>query len=160
MCNATKKNGSPCGFHIAKGETVCINHKNPETVRRAAVRASRAAAIARQRNSASLIDAAFSLHDRASIQATIEGLLRLHLSGALSAETTRQAVSICRLALVNFDRPKETIGGWQAQSHEPSGHYSRTLGFLSSIDPLLVEAAERDEEAASAAAEGEEQWMN
>ena len=100
-----------------------------------------------------------NLHDRASIQSAIDATLRLHLGGMLSDSKARVQLAALRLAMSNFDRPRETLEGFERQSHDGPAHYMRTWGYLETVGPVLEEAAElemRELEALAERLEGQE----
>ena len=143
-CKGITKKGGPCGFPPEQGQRLCRNHRNPEQAREAAERAWVASKEARERRTSAMIDVAYSLHNRASIQAGIDGTMRLHLGGLLSDSKARVQLMGYRLAMSNFDRPNETIEGYAPQSHDNAAHHMRTWGYLESVQPVLEEAAQRE----------------
>ncbi len=142
-CSGTTRKGFPCRFPPRVGTNFCINHDPGADLREAAVRAR---AAARRSPAEHLLDAAFSLSDRAGVQALIDATLRLAIARRIPATTVAQIFRGCALAIRNFDATAETLTGPQPQSHDLSQHFALVQGFLASVQPILAEA--NDAEAA------------
>lgn len=142
-CHALTRKGLPCRFPARKGTGFCINHEPGADTRNAAARAS-AAAAARRIPAEHLLDAAFSLSDRAGVQALLDATLRLAIARRIPATTVDQVFRGCALAIRNFDAAPETLTGPQPQSHDLPRHFALVRGFLASVQPILAEADEAD----------------
>lgn len=140
-CSALTRKGLPCRFPPRVGTTFCINHEPGADLREAAVRAR---AAARRSPAEHLLDAAFSLSDRAGVQALIDATLRLAIARRIPTATVDQVFRGCALAIRNFDAATETLTGPQPQAHDLPQHFALVQGFLASVQPILTEADEAD----------------
>lgn len=142
-CSALTRKGLPCRFPARKGTSFCINHEPGADTRDAAARAS-AVAAARRSPAEHLLDAAFSLSDRAGVQALIDATLRLAIARRIPTTTVNQVFRGCALAIRNFDAATETLTGPGPQAHDLPQHFALVQGFLASVQPILTEADEAD----------------
>lgn len=143
-CSALTRKGIPCRFPPLKGTSFCLNHDPSADPRDAAVRAGLASGRARRSPAEHLLEAAFSLSDRAGVQALIDATLRLAIARRLPTTTVDQVFRGCALAIRNFDAATETLAGLQPQSHDLQTHFALVEGFLASVQPILSEADEAD----------------
>ncbi|GMV85453.1 MAG: hypothetical protein AMXMBFR80_13090 [Dehalococcoidia bacterium] len=140
-CSALTRKGFPCRFPPRIGTTFCINHEPGADPREAAIRAR---AASRRSPHEHLLDAAFSLSDRAGVQALIDATLRLAIARRIPTATVDQVFRGCALAIRNFDAATETLTGPQPQSHDLAQHFALVQGFLASVQPILHEADEAE----------------
>lgn len=155
-CLAFTRSGKPCRFRTRPGDEYCLNHRPTADTTAAARRAAVGKAAAAPAPPAiQLLDTAMGLYDRASIQAAVDSVIRLVLSGQVTAERARAALRGCAIAARNFD-VSDTLAGRTTAPFPPVEYYQKVRAVLSSIDPMLARAAEAD---AAAAAAGEEEWL-
>ncbi len=140
-CHALTRKGLPCRFPPRVGASYCINHEPGANPREAAIRAR---AAARPSPAEHLLDAAFSLSDRAGVQALIDATLRLAIARRIPTTTVEQVFRGCALAIRNFDAATETLTGPTPQAHDLPQHFALVQGFLASVQPILTEADEAD----------------
>jgi hypothetical protein len=112
----------------------------------AATHAASILAATRRKPSAHLIDTVLSFTDRASIQAVLDTLVRLVISGRISNERARIILRACSVAAHNFDPALDTLTGPVPQQHEWFAYFDKVESLLTTVDPLLHEAAEHDAE--------------
>jgi hypothetical protein len=143
-CSALTRAGIPCRFPPRIGTSYCINHDPSSDPREAAIRAGFASGRARRSPAEHLLDAAFSLSDRAGVQALIDATLRLVIARRIPPATVDQVFRGCALAIRNFDATAETLTGPTPQSHDLPQHFALVHGFLASVQPILAEADEAD----------------
>ncbi len=111
-CTATTGAGLPCRFPPRRQTGLCINHDPAYRQAQVANRTTGAAhstalRIARahaRRSPLGAIDP-WALVDRASVQAMLDGVIRLELAGALPKERARNLLRALSLAARNFDTP-------------------------------------------------------
>ena len=147
-CLAFTRNGRACGFRVAPNASYCINHEPSANPSAAASHAAAALAVARRKPSAHLLDTVLSFTDRASIQAVLDTLVRLVISGRISNERARIVLRACSVAAHNFDAALDTLTGPVPQKHEWFAYFDKVESLLITVDPLLKEAAAHDDEAA------------
>jgi hypothetical protein len=142
-CQGTTKNGRECRWALPDGADYCSHH-DPDTNDTAiASRAGRASGESRRRpDPASLMEAIFSLNDRASIQAVIDSTIRLTLSGHLSAERANIIMRGCSIAARNFDPTVETLAGPKPPTHDYRPYLTKVESILLTIDRLLTNPSE------------------
>ncbi len=143
-CSATTRRGAPCGFAPRRGTNRCINHEDGAPTREASAKAASASVAARRYPSEWLGETALSLRDRASIQAVLDALVRLQLSGRISIARSAIILRACSIATRNFDRLPSTLYATERQDHDPTTYWSMLQGLLGDVDDLLEEAAEHD----------------
>lgn len=143
-CAATTRRGQPCRFPARKDTDLCINHEPGARTADASRRAASASAAIRNSSSADLLRSAMALTDRPSIQAVIDTVIRLQFAGRISDTRARTILRGCQLAIQNFDAPTRTMEGIKPQQHPWPEYFERVHGLLSTVGPLLDEAAERD----------------
>ncbi|HML97134.1 MAG TPA: hypothetical protein PKD75_01510 [Tepidiformaceae bacterium] len=143
-CRGITRAGIPCRFPPLKGASYCINHDPSADPRQAAARAGLASGRARRSPAEHLLDAAFSLSDRAGVQALLDATLRLAIARRIPTTTVDQVFRGCALAIRNFDAATETLTGPQPQSHDLAQHFALVQGFLASVQPILHEADEAE----------------
>ncbi len=80
----------------------------------------------------------FTLSDRASIQAAIDAVLRLELTGKIPSSRSRVVVRLLSLAVRNFDRPKRD-GYYDAviAAHDPETYAQRRQVLDSHIGGIV-----------------------
>ena len=144
-CRGITRAGVPCRFPPLKGASYCINHDPSADPREAAVRAGLASGRARRSPAEHLLDAAFSLSDRAGVQALIDATLRLAIARRIPTTTVEQVFRGCALAIRNFDAATETLTGPGPQAHDLPQHFALVQGFLASVQPILLEADAADQ---------------
>lgn len=138
-CLATTRKGNPCRFRTSPDASFCLNHQDGADTKAAASRAAQVQARARREPSITLLETAIGLYDRPSIQAALDSVLRLTLSGAITPERAHVAIRACSAAARNFDT-NNNLGGRKTADHEPIGYYTKVRAVLSSIDPLIEKA--------------------
>ncbi len=143
-CSATTRRGAPCGFPPRRGTDRCINHEEGAATHEASVKAATASSAARRYPSEWLGETALSLRDRASIQAVLDSLIRLQLSGRISIARSTVILRACSIAAHNFDRLPSTLYATEQQAHDHSTYWGMVSGLLAGVDALLEEAAEHD----------------
>lgn len=140
-CRGLRKDGRPCGFKVGRGQDLCLNHDPSLNPSLAAAHAAAAAVVARrarsEREPMEVLTAAMSFTDRTSIQATLDGAVRLYLSGRLGKEQYRELLRGCALAIRNFDRAGDTLAGPRPQAHEWDDYFDKVKSLLLTADPLL-----------------------
>jgi hypothetical protein len=146
-CLASTRKGKPCRFPARRNASYCINHEPNANTTAAATHAATALSVARRKPSAHLIDTVLSFTDRASIQAVLDTLVRLVISGRISNERARIILRACSVAAHNFDPALDTLTGPVPQQHEWFAYFDKVESLLTTVDPLLQEAAEHDAEA-------------
>ncbi len=143
-CAATTRKGRPCRFPARRDTSYCINHEPGANPSDAARRAAGAAILARHPSSNYLIDTVLSFTDRASIQAVLDALVRLVISGRISNSRARIILRACSVATRNFDPALDTLTGPRPQQHEWFDYFDKVESLLTTVDPLLKEAAEHE----------------
>jgi hypothetical protein len=142
-CLGTTRRGKPCGFPPPKEQDYCINHApgaNPaELGRRGGSAPSK-----RATDPMEVLTTVMSFTDRTSIQATLDGAVRLYLSGRLGREQYRELLRGCSLAMRNFDKTGDTLAGPRPQEHDWDDYFDKVKSLLLTIEPLL-EATATDE---------------
>lgn len=142
-CLATTRKGNPCRFRTASQASYCLNHREGSDTSAAGSHAGRASGQSRREPSINLLETAIGLYDRPSIQAALDSVLRLTLSGAITPERARVAIHACSAAARNFDT-NDNLGGRKTADHDPTAYYTKVRAVLSSIDPLLQQANAAD----------------
>lgn len=142
-CLATTRKGKPCRFRTSPDASFCLNHHAGADTTAAASRAAQVQVRARREPSINLLETAIGLYDRPSIQAALDSILRLTLSGAITPERARVAIHACSAAARNFDT-NDNLAGRKTADHEPINYYGKVRAVLSSIDPLLQRANDFD----------------
>jgi hypothetical protein len=97
-----------------------------------------------------VLTAAMSFTDRVSIQATLDGAIRMYLSGRLGKEQYRELLRGCALAIRNFDKAGDTPAGPKPQSHEWDEYFDKVRSLLQTADPLLDGPSGDDDDAEEA----------
>ena len=141
-CTGTTRSGQPCRMTPRRGVPYCINHEPGANTSAIASRAGSA----RRGPSAHLMEAVLSLTDRASIQAVLDAVVRLTLSGRISEDRARIVLRACTIATHNFDPTGDTLAGPTAQQHDWFPYFNRVQALLATIDPLIDEAAQAEED--------------
>ncbi|MGE0600863.1 MAG: hypothetical protein AB7J35_04095 [Dehalococcoidia bacterium] len=142
-CQATTRHGKRCRVAPRRGETLCLNHRpgaNPEAAI-ATARASRKASPAIE-----LLNSVIALNDRTSIQAVLDEVIRLALSGRIDYKRARIVLQACAIAVRNFDPAPITLSGPKPQQHDWQSYFGRVKAALLTIDPLLAANEPADDE--------------
>ena len=141
-CTGTTRRGQPCRMTPRRGVDYCINHEPGANTSASASRAGSA----RRGPSQHLMEAVLSLTDRACIQAVLDAVVRLTLSGRISEDRARIVLRACTIATHNFDPSADTLAGPTAQQHDWFPYFDRVHALLKTIDPLLDEGVQTNDE--------------
>lgn len=141
LCSGVTRAGAPCKFSARQASGLCINHdpgyaeqqrRNTEKGVSASVRSRRA--------QAALIDYEdFNLLTPARVQAFLDTVTRLELTGRLSPARARNLIRIGQLAVRNVNRT--WIGKNDVRAYELN-----RIGLDIHLERLCREADERDAE--------------
>lgn len=131
LCSATTRSGNPCRFVARRESGLCINHdpayaarQRENTLTGARASLDKRHEIAAQRAEVEhrlLAPDPISLDDRAGVQAVVEAVLRLEITGGLSTTRARNAIRLLSIAVRNFDRPVVQRSGtvYATSHHDP-----------------------------------------
>ena len=144
-CVALTRRGDHCNYRTRPDAAYCDNHDpaNAENLAKTNSAKARRPRPSRTTPSLNLIESAFSLTDRRSIQAVLDTVIRLQLCGRIPDETAKIILRACAIATRNFDATRDTLSGPLPQQHEWRPYFERVQGLLHSVDPLLDEAQEK-----------------
>lgn len=143
FCSATTRRGSPCSFAARKATGLCVNH-DPSYREQQAENSRRGmeTSLRRRRDRPTFIPLeTLDLSTRGGVQAAIEALLHLELSGRISPARSRNIARTLSLAL----RTQGHEWDWRT-SHGPAYRDARTR-TLASL-PLIAHRLAADSEAA------------
>lgn len=146
FCAAQTRLGNPCMASKRKGRPYCISH-DPEFRRQHLINCQQGGINARRRREgiAALLDVdVVDLRTRRDIQALIDAVLRLELSGRVPATRTRTIARLISLAVRNFDGiPRANRLDGEVAMHDPGYYDTRNALDLEIED--IASALERGE---------------
>jgi hypothetical protein len=114
-CSATRNDGQPCGFAARRDSGLCINH-DPAYAKQQRANVLKGSSHSRQaRKQAAMLSPGIDLFSATGIQAALDLVVRLELSGAVSSSRSRNLIRALSLASRNrtvtaadaFRRPAE-----------------------------------------------------
>ena len=141
-CSATTRAGTPCQFAARRASGLCINHdpayKEQQRANSARGVAASLASRRAQHHQISLDE--FRLTNRESIQATLDAVVRLELTGRIPVTRSRNLIRLLGIASRNFNRDLYNRTSLDSQ------HYDRARQRLDlRLESLCREADTRDE---------------
>ena len=144
-CVALNRRGDPCRYRTPPDAVYCPSHDPANTQNFVKTNSANARRPRPSRTTPShaLIESAFSLSDRRSIQAVLDTVIRLQLSARIPDETARIILRACSIATRNFDTTRDTLSGPLPQQHDWRPYFERVQGLLHSVDPLIDEANQK-----------------
>ena len=156
-CSASTRDNIPCRFPARRNTTLCINHDPTYTAQQSLnSRTGTAAAshsrrlLAAQRSDTAVFNLdTMPLADRASIQALLDAVIRLELSGRIPGARTRNLLRALSIAVRNFDTPRSDPNNPNPHQPQAARHnlarYDLTRQAIdANIEALCTEADTRD----------------
>ena len=147
-CTATLSAGYRCRFAARRETGLCINHDPAYRAQQIANRTKglERAAEARERRSHSPISTLDTdLTDRTAVQALLDTVIRLELTGRIPLARSRNLLRALSIATRNFDPPVRYRDGQQRSRHNPTDYALRQRAIQRQVETALAEADERDE---------------
>ncbi len=148
-CTATlPRSGYRCRFAARRETGLCINHDPAYRVQQVANRTKglALAAEARARRAQSpLYTFNMDLSDRTAVQALLDTIIRLELSGRIPLARSRNLIRAIAIATRNFDPPARTRDGNRRSAHNYTDYVLRQRAIQRRVEAVLARAEQHEE---------------
>ena len=143
-CSGTRKDGQPCGFAARRETGLCINHDPSYIERQRENRERGLRNSANNRRAMPIRLDEFDLSERASVQALVDAVMRLELTGRLSDARSRRLIRLLSIAVRNFDPPGWVPYRGRVAQHDFQRYNDVRACLLPKLEQLCLLADERD----------------
>ena len=148
-CTASLTAGGRCRFAARRETGLCINHDPAYRAQQVAYRTKgleRAAAARERRSQSPIYTLNTDLTDRTAVQALLDTVIRLELTGRIPLARSRNVIRAIAIATRNFDPPVRYKDGRRRSAHDFTDYAHRQRAIQRQIEAALAHAEHREED--------------